>query len=543
MQRGSGPTRRELLVAGAGAVGLSGGTLLYSGKGAPPPTGRIIGASHQFGHRLREAPQFPEPKRALKAEVVIVGGGVAGLSAAWKLDKSGASDFLLLELESEIGGCARSGRNEVSAFPWGAHYVPLLTTESVAARELFAELGIITGMESGSPVYDDYYLCADPHERLFMYGRWHEGLVPRFGVSETDQEQYRAFFATMERFKTLRGEDGLKAFAIPLEKSSRDPSITALDRQTMNAYMASNGWDSPHLNWYVDYCCRDDYGARANEVSAWAGIHYFAARSGVAANADPHTVITWPEGNGWIVNRLAQPIADRLRRNSLVYRVNAKDAGAEVHYYDADQGASISVSAKAVIIAAPRFVAQRLTGEVSDLAALQYSPWMAANVTTDRPPQGSGAPLSWDNVIYGSALLGYVVATHQNLRRVPRETVLTYYWPLDHLSPKEARKEAMARTYEDWRDIILAELLATHPELKGHVKSVDVWLWGHGMIRPTPGYIWGAQREAMLRATPPIYYAHSDMSGVSIFEEANYHGVRAAEQVLSRLGVTFRSSL
>jgi hypothetical protein len=47
----------------------------------------------------------------------------------------------------------------------------------------------------------------------------------------------------------------------------------------------------------------------------------------------------------------------------------------------------------------------------------------------------------------------------------------------------------------------------------------------------------------MLRQTPPLFTAHSDMSGTSLFEEAYTHGVRAAENVLAYLGVAFRSAL
>jgi hypothetical protein len=30
-----------------------------------------------------------------------------------------------------------------------------------------------------------------------------------------------------------------------------------------------------------------------------------------------------------------------------------------------------------------------------------------------------------------------------------------------------------------------------------------------------------------------VHFAHSDLSGIALFEEAFYHGVRAAEEVLS----------
>jgi hypothetical protein len=46
-----------------------------------------------------------------------------------------------------------------------------------------------------------------------------------------------------------------------------------------------------------------------------------------------------------------------------------------------------------------------------------------------------------------------------------------------------------------------------------------------------------------LRQQPPIFTAHSDMSGISLFEEAYTHGVRAAENVLAHLGIPYRSEL
>ena len=62
--------------------------------------------------------------RRARCRFVIVGGGIAGLSAAWRLQKRGA-EFVVLEMEETAGGNARSGRNDATAFPWAAHYVPV----------------------------------------------------------------------------------------------------------------------------------------------------------------------------------------------------------------------------------------------------------------------------------------------------------------------------------------------------------------------------------------------------------------------------------
>lgn len=537
-------SRRKFLITSTSLVALASlGKFWLWKKTQPQISGRIIGASAKLGHRLRDHADFPAPIQALKKTAVIIGGGIAGLSAAWKLHKSGFNDFMVLELENQVGGNSSSGQNAVSAYPWGAHYVPLLSEESACARELFAELGIITGYQDNLAIYNDYYLSADPQERLYIHGRWQEGLVPQIGARESDQKQYRRFFAAMENFKQLKGNDGRKVFAIPVDKSSADPNWRKLDQITMADYLTQNGWSSEYLRWYVNYCCRDDYGATLENVSAWAGIHYFASRTGKAANAEPDTVITWPEGNGWLVKQLKNQLNPYLQTNALAIKVEHNKEISKVHYFDVAQNQTVEIETQAVIFATPRFVAERLLPTSINLNAFHYSPWLVANITLDSLPEGRGFPLAWDNMIYGSKLLGYIVATHQNLNQVQLETVLTYYYPLSHLPPKQARQWAIQKPYQEWRDMILTELLQIHPELTEHVKQLDVCLWGHGMICPTPNFIWGNDRKQALQQTAPIFYAHSDMSGISIFEEANYHGVQAAESLMRYFKHSFSSSL
>jgi hypothetical protein len=53
------------------------------------------------------------------------------------------------------------------------------------------------------------------------------------------------------------------------------------------------------------------------------------------------------------------------------------------------------------------------------------------------------------------------------------------------------------------------------------------------MIAPRPGFVWGKQKQ--LAAMPignKIFFAHSDLSGISIFEEAFYQGIRAAKEIM-----------
>ncbi|MBZ9657438.1 FAD-dependent oxidoreductase [Mesorhizobium sp. ESP-6-4] len=540
-------TRKQFLALGVASLGLAGTGLaaraLSGGEQSGAVPGKLVGASSSVGHKLRGG-TFAAPGEIHRTGIVIVGGGIAGLAAGYRLAKAGYDDFLLLDLEAAPGGNAASGRNEVSAFPWGAHYVPLLTQEAKAVRALFEDFGIITGQgPNGAPVYDEYALCAAPSERLYRYGRWQDGLVPAIGITAQEDSEIGRFFATMRDFRRRVGSDGRRAFAIPIDLSSQDADLMALDAISMTNWMQRENYRSPDLAWYVDYCCRDDYGTRSKDVSAWAGIHYFASRNGRAADAEDQGLVTWPEGNGYLAQRLAKVLGPRVQPRALAFAVETDGTGVAVDVWDAAADKTFRVEAKAVVLATPHFVTARLMKDAAFAAGFSYAPWAVANITLDSLPGGTGAGLSWDNVVFDSPLLGYVVATHQITQLRPTKTVLTYYWPLSHLPPEQARQEAIARPLHAWQDIFLKELLAVHPELEGHVRRVDVWVWGHAMIRPVPGFIWGAERRASLAQRPPIFTAHSDMSGISIFEEAYTHGARAAENVMAYLGHPFETVL
>lgn len=503
-------------------------------------SGGIVGANSALGHAMRDG-KFPASSETAETGIVVVGGGIGGLAAARQFKRSGFDDFTLLELETRAGGNAVCGQNEISAYPWGAHYVPIPGKELTEVRELFEELKIIRGYDStGFPIYDEELLCADPMERLYIHGRWQEGFVPQVGVRSADQRVIDSFFAEMRRFKLAKGSDGKRAFTIPLDASSRDEQFTRLDSITMAEYLRRQAWFTCEpLRWYVNYCCRDDYGAGIESVSAWAGVHYFASRDAQAANAASDAVVTWPEGNGWLARQLENFVDGHIRRSCVAWNVEPSDGGLAVDYYDATRRTSVRLRARGVVWAAPHFVARRvvapLRAQTPGTSGAVYSPWMVANLTLNKMPAGKGMDLAWDNVIYSSDSLGYVVATHQTPERVPAKTVITYYQPLDQDEPALARQKALNRTYDEWCHSIVADLSTVHPDIADQIAHLDVWLWGHGMIRPVPGYIWGKERAAMMDPAGNIVFAHSDISGISIFEEAYTRGVRAAKTLLQNL--------
>jgi hypothetical protein len=490
------------------------------------------------GHRLR-AGAFPAPSRFEQVDLIIAGGGVAGLSAGWRLAEAGCDRFKLLELEDQVGGNARSGRNAVSAYPLGAHYLPVANQEAKALQHLLRQFGMITGDNGGVPIYDPEQLCADMQERLFWQGRWQEGLIPRTGITAQDRSDLAAFEARMAGFSKHVGSDGKPAFAVPMAYSSRDADLAALDAMSFAAWLDSQGWHSPVLRAHVRYAMRDDYGTEPDEVSAWAGVHYFAARRGWAANGSGDNELTWPEGNGRLTRQLAGCFPQRIAAGHIVHHISRDGPNILVDSFDVAAGETIRTNARAAILAMPHFIATRLCSEVQG-SGFSYAPWLVANVTVDRLPRGRGVPLAWDNVSSTSDSLGYVVATHQGPDAVTSGTVLTWYLPLSNMPPGEARRLLVERSAEEWKRIVRDDLLGMHPELDGAIARIDLWRWGHAMIRPTPGFLW---RSETVEPEPPLFLAHSDLSGLSLFEEAHYHGVRAAERAMTQLGHSYETLL
>lgn len=533
-------TTRRAALGGAGA--LAAGGLAWLGLRAPKPPGGSGGADIARGHRLRDG-GFPEPSITEQAAIVVAGGGVAGLAAGWRLAEAGFADFRLLELEDAVGGNARSGQNAVSAYPLGAHYLPVANREAKALRHMLTGFGMITGEKDGAPLYDPYQLCADLQERLLWKGRWQEGLIPRTAISHRDAADLAAFDKAMAAFAARVGADGKPAFALPIAYSSNDPDLLALDRIAFTDWLDAQGWRSPVLRAHLRYACRDDYGCEPGQVSAWAGIHYFAGRRGWAADGQGDSLLTWPEGNARLVRRMADRFEPQIARGRIVFRVARDGDGVAVDSFDVAKNRSVRTRAGAVVLAMPHFVAARVAPEAAPSAAnFSYAPWIIANVTVDRRPVGRGAKLAWDNVSATGETLGYVVADHQALER-RNATVLTVYWPLSTQSPADARRLLLDRTDDAWRDAITRELLLTNPDLEGAIRRIDLWRWGHAMVRPVPGFIWGTAAQARNAAHPPFFLAHSDLSGLSLFEEAHYRGVEAAEGAMRLLGHAHESLL
>lgn len=534
---------------------------LLAGCQPPPPALEFAfaGIDLERGHALRDLlaqGPLPAPTLVRRAQVIIAGGGVAGLAAARSLRLAGVHDFALLELEDTPGGNSRAGAVNGVACPLGAHYLPVPGEHAPEVQDLLEELGLRQRV-AGRWQYDERHLCHSPQERLYFEREWQEGLLPVQGVGEATLEQYRRFSQAVAA-ASRAARFTMPQFAALDAKTGLAPAHQALDAMTFEAWLLQQGLDDAHLRWYLEYCCRDDYGAGIARVSAWAGLHYFASRHGFhapgeAVAEDREGVLTWPEGNGWLTQQLATPLKaqGQLQTGTSVLRIAETRRGVEVDAFNHHSGNVERWQAPRCVVALPVFVAARVVQNPPVFLAqaaqrLQWAPWAVTNIHLNAPlADRPGAAPAWDNVIYGDTNpggLGYVDASHQKLDPRPGPTVLTYYQALGDAA--DARQQLATQGAEHWGRAALAALAGPHPDVLQRATRVQVTRYGHAMSIPVPGIqtflsqiglqgtpgkrklLLNGERQRALPtpATARLAFAHSDWSGYSVFEEAFTRG-------------------
>ena len=166
---------------------------------------------------------------------------------------------------------------------------------------------------------------------------------------------------------------------------------------------------------------------------------------------------------------------------------------------------------------------------------MEYAPWIISNITLKEPLQEkTKTPLSWDNLIYNSEGLGYVNTLHQEIStNLKNKIMLTHYNAPTNDNSKQTRTELLNASWESLSKNVIRDLSIPHPNIRHQIEGIDIMIRGHAMTYP----LLGAQNfynitEIAQKAPKNLFIAHSDLSGYSIFEEANYWGVKAAKQII-----------
>jgi hypothetical protein len=493
-------------------------------------------------------------------DAIIVGGGLAGLSSAFHLLRARPSArVLLLEAGSYLGGNA--GRDEAA---------PLSAPASTA------------GAYGAAPVdwLDDFYreigvdwrarIVTDPGASYF-FDEHAPGATPGFrgwNIDTFEQGLARTPYEPSVRADLLRLRDAVRALA---EKGLTDPADESdpvhddLSTKSLKHFLEEDLRCDPAVTEFCTTYTLTAFGGAADQVNAHSAVAFLAGEFTHGA------IFTFPGGTSEIARRLQGRLAisgaprPRIELNATALRIEptsaAARAGATLVYFQ--NGAFRRVYAEKVIVAAPAQSARHLVGHFSEPArkeawgAFHAAPLVVANVALRRAAPlldlGLGYSQSWWG---GRHFVNFIVADWIGARRADpeRATVLTFYGgcsaPLDTLG--EARMKLLHTPFDDYEESIRSDLARMMQgvdfDFDRDVSALFLYRWGHSMLRPQPGSLFGTVRGANGRlaraAAPrriacaplgPVVFAGQHVEGAPSIESALTSGRRAALQALAEV--------
>ncbi len=409
----------------------------------------IGGESLSVGHMLRDGHEFPEPTVRTRHDVVIVGGGLAGLTSAYLLR---GEDVLLLEKEPQWGGNARLEERYDRSFAIGSAF---LHEDDEAAR-LARELGL-----RPMPIEDwDGTVLAG----RFIPNTWRDGL---------NELPYRR--SVRAKFKALR-EDALSW--------KLEDEAGKLDQVALIEVLGPYGQEV--LQWWHTYC-PSNWGGRADRIAASVAIEELRWMAG---DDESDGRATWPGGIGALSSHLAERLTpvmgERMIREATVIRVVPQNDRVEVTYVR--DGVVTAVSAKTVIMATPQYISSRVLSEVPDdqLAAmrrLRYAPYAVVNLVFDRPVYDK----TYDTWCPGARFCDVIVADWVERRHgaaLDRHQVLTCYAPL---LEEERRQLLTADGCRKLAQKVVVDFQGLLPQTRVEPIEVRIYRRGHAFHIAQPG--------------------------------------------------------
>lgn len=442
-------------------------------------------------------------------DVVIVGGGIAGLAAGWRLR---SRDTLLLESSERVGGRIRSERRGPYWLNWGAHVFAGGTSSTAwlldnTGIDSLAVPGSLTGLAMNGTLLLDGRVETYPfrvpmswssRRSLVRAGakvrlavlRYARVVEPRAGEDERVRQQRIYDFMNDRNFADFVGP--LSADA----KALFEPTVTRSS-------------------------------ADMHELSAGAGVGYFSLVWNIGAGLSQNIF----GGPSTLIEAIASALGDRVRRGATVHEVVHRPRSVVVRYRQDD--ADHEVEARCVVLAAPATESHRIAVDLEPerrdaLSHIVYGPYTSAAFLTDETE-----PQVWDRTYaiatpkrsFNVALNMSNVVRGMESERRPGSSMMTFSSAAQAKTLLELDDKEITSTYLDDLDQVL-------PGFAEHVVESHVQRWPTGAPYCFPGR---AKLQPALRVRGGRVFLAGDYLGTLYTETAVTTGLSAAQEAQSLL--------
>lgn len=366
--------------------------------------------------------------------MVVVGGGITGLTAAWRLHRAGV-DVTLLEASDRLGGKLRPGEVAGQQAELGAD---AFLARNPAASRLAREVGL--GDDLVSPATGQAWLWRGGRLRPIPSGTVLGAPTDPWAVARSG----------------VLGPGAMLRAGLDLVLPARH---VAGDRSVADVVGARFG--AGVVDALVDPLLGGVYAGRADELSAeatapaiaTAGREHRSLLAGLRAHrasapaSDGPIFLTLAHGLDQLVDRLAADLAERVRTEASVDAIEADGDGWSVAV-----GEEV-LAADHVVLAVPAFAAARLLVPAArDVAAeLAMIPYASVAVVTLAYPRSADAEMP-----AGSGML--VPRTEGRL--VKASTWVSRKWPHRDHGEHVLVRSSVGRVDDDrWRELAEDELV------------------------------------------------------------------------------------